>query len=468
MERLIKAGKIQPKNSKDVEESRFGLGMEKLDRDEFDPNKAYDKVAALGVKWIRLQSGWQKTEKQKGVYDFAWLDDQVDNLLKRGLKPWLCLCYGNKIYDDFAGEYHGAVGCAPIHSEEAYNAWLVYVKETVNHFKGRIEYYEIWNEPEGDWCWKPKADSLEYAEFAIKTGRVIKANDPTAKVITGSHYARSLAPLYKEMEAGMAEVTDATTYHEYCYDETFIQHRVKAIKAVCDSYKEGIEIIQGESGSQSKSGGAGALYWLATDERMQAKQLARHTMADILAGVKFTSVFSCVDIAENLCAKAGTVIDTYGWFGVLGAEFDKSTGFPIGEYKEKPSYFALQNLCSIFDENVEVCDLPVLLTPQRSPRIDTVDCNDPTIVLGGLKKKNGAKALVYWNSTSMYTVKEYESTISIQIVGLKGKIRLIDPMDGTVYEIPENILTQPELGVYSLINLPIKDYPLILTFGEFI
>lgn len=45
-------------------------------------------------------------------------------------------------------------------------------------------------------------------------------------------------------------------------------NRVKAIKAVCDSYKKGIEIIQGESGSQSKSGGAGALYWLATDEKI--------------------------------------------------------------------------------------------------------------------------------------------------------------------------------------------------------
>ena len=65
----------------------MGLGMEKLDRDAFDPEKVYDKVAALGVKWIRIQSGWQKTEKEEGVYDFAWLDSQVDNLLSRGLPP---------------------------------------------------------------------------------------------------------------------------------------------------------------------------------------------------------------------------------------------------------------------------------------------------------------------------------------------------------------------------------------------
>ena len=64
MERMKKVGHIIPRQSKDVNESQLGLGMEKLDRDAFDPEKVYDKVAALGVKWIRIQSGWQKTEKE--------------------------------------------------------------------------------------------------------------------------------------------------------------------------------------------------------------------------------------------------------------------------------------------------------------------------------------------------------------------------------------------------------------------
>ena len=62
MERLRKIGMLKAKNAADLEDSRFGLGMEKLDRDAFNPDKAYDKVAALGVKWIHIQSGWQKTE----------------------------------------------------------------------------------------------------------------------------------------------------------------------------------------------------------------------------------------------------------------------------------------------------------------------------------------------------------------------------------------------------------------------
>ena len=41
MIRLNKVSTIAPKASKDVKKSRIGLGFEKLDRDVFDPEKAY-------------------------------------------------------------------------------------------------------------------------------------------------------------------------------------------------------------------------------------------------------------------------------------------------------------------------------------------------------------------------------------------------------------------------------------------
>ena len=85
MYRLTKISKIAPKASKDIKKSIIGLGFEKLDRDVFDPEKSYDFVAKSGVKWARLQSGWQKTEKEKGVYDFEWLDSIVDKMLGMGV-----------------------------------------------------------------------------------------------------------------------------------------------------------------------------------------------------------------------------------------------------------------------------------------------------------------------------------------------------------------------------------------------
>ena len=109
MDNYRKIGMVPPVSAREAGDTVWGLGFEKLDRAVFDPEKAYDKVAELGVRHIRIQSGWARTEKVEGVYEFGWLDDIVDNLVRRGLEPWICLCYGNGLYDEAAREVFGAV-----------------------------------------------------------------------------------------------------------------------------------------------------------------------------------------------------------------------------------------------------------------------------------------------------------------------------------------------------------------------
>ncbi len=75
MEILIKIGDKARKAS-EIKNSRIGIGFEKLDRKVFNPEKAYDKLAMIGA--VRIQSGWERTEQEKGVYDFEWLDSIVD------------------------------------------------------------------------------------------------------------------------------------------------------------------------------------------------------------------------------------------------------------------------------------------------------------------------------------------------------------------------------------------------------
>lgn len=183
MERLIGDGRIAPKKSGEIRHSKIGLGFEKLDRDVFDPDKAYGFVEESGVKWARLQSGWQRTERKKGVYDFMWLDKIVDRMISMGVEPWLCLCYGNSLYSERAKEVFGAVGCPPIFSEEEKQAWKQYVKETVTHFKGRIRYYEVWNEPDGRSCWKHGPNPEELGAFTIFTARTCREADPDCQVM---------------------------------------------------------------------------------------------------------------------------------------------------------------------------------------------------------------------------------------------------------------------------------------------
>ena len=91
-------GRVAPRSSLDVQGSRLSVGFETLDRAMFDPEPIYPHLAALGVKWARLQTGWGRTERERGVYDFDWLDSVVDALLGIGIQPFFNVGYGNQLY----------------------------------------------------------------------------------------------------------------------------------------------------------------------------------------------------------------------------------------------------------------------------------------------------------------------------------------------------------------------------------
>ncbi len=465
MERLKKIGKIQPKSAKDINYSKIGLGFEKLDRDVFDPEKAYDKVAELGVKWIRIQSGWQRTERVKGEYDFLWLDSIVDNLIKRGLKPWICLCYGNDLYTEAAKEVFGAVGCPPIHTDEEKAAWNAYVAATVKRYIGKVDYFEVWNEPDGVWCWKHGVSGTELGIFTRETAKTVKEANPDAKVIGGVICHRPIVYLNEAFKTGMGEYLDFISFHEYTHDERGVFERVATLRALAKKYNPDIEIIQGESGSQSKSGGHGALNVGAWTEEKQAKQLARHTMADLMTDVHFMSYFSCMDMIEALNGTVGEVSSylDYGYFGVLGADFDEN-GNSVGTYYKKQSYHVLQNIASIFAEGFSVCELPVIFLPKDSPRIFGYDLKRTDVVSGGFWRDD-CEMFVYWYPSDIMT-SSFEGTVSMEVYSEYDTVSLVDVFDGSIYEIPESIMERDEYGVYKIKNLPVKDTPLMLVFGE--
>ena len=84
---MHRIGTMKTLSSKDVKSSMVSIGFECLDRELFDPARCYDLLGASGVKHARVQTGWSKCEKEKGVYDFGWLDGIVDSLLARGVQP---------------------------------------------------------------------------------------------------------------------------------------------------------------------------------------------------------------------------------------------------------------------------------------------------------------------------------------------------------------------------------------------
>ena len=349
MKRLEKIGKIKTYKSTEIEKSKFGIGLEKLDRNLFDPSKTYDYIQSLGMKFVRLQSGWARTEKEEGKYDFSWLDEIVDNLLIRKIEPWLCLCYGNGLYSPEANKQFGCVGVPPIFTERERTAWNNYCVAVAKHFKGRIKMYEVWNEPDGVWCWKHGVNGTEYGEFVIRTSKAVKSVDENAKILGGSMAERyHLKWLKDALDTGMADAIDMFTYHNYSPDLTHTPATVKTLRAILHKYGKHIKLVQGEAGSPSEINGSGAMCSGLWSEERQAKLLLRRHLYDLESDVEFISHFTTVDMVEAL---NGVVSDKksyldYGYFGVLSAQFDED-GFSVGEYAPKKSFYALQTLSSL-------------------------------------------------------------------------------------------------------------------------
>lgn len=468
MNHLTNVGRIRFKSTKEIASSRFGIGLEKLDRNLYDPNPCYDELMALGAKWIRIQSGWCRTEKEKGKYDFSWLDDIVDNLIKRDMIPWMCLCYGNELYTEGAVNSAGAVGKPPIKTEEERTAWDNYVEECVRHFKGRVTWFEIWNEPDGNWCWRPLANPYEYRDFALRTAKAIKKGNSDAKVISGSFCSNGLTYLFKFLDKELAEYTDALTYHSYRTNiEEGTEKHVAQIKAFANSMNDKIEVIQGESGAQSRYSTRGALNRMYWTEEKQAKFILRKLLFDFKTDVKFSSIFTAVDIFENIGDDYININEVdYGFFGVLGETF-KEDGTPIYNYYRKKSFTAMRTLCSLIDDTVKSTVLPILFSAEYYFNIlEEVPNASGNIEYMGFEKQNGAKAFAYWKTTDAYSV-DYANTISLKIIGIKDDIHLIDTLTGEIYTIPQDQIVKTDDNEYKLMHLPIRDYPLFITFGNF-
>jgi len=138
-------GSVTPRAASQIKDSNWTIGCECLDRD-FDRFEGYrDYLEPLGIKTIRLQAGWAKTEKVKGVLDFTWLDEIVDYATSHGLNVLLETDYGNDIYEGGGNRLFGSPYPT---GEVAQVAWDRWVDELSKRYKGKVRDWAMWNEPD--------------------------------------------------------------------------------------------------------------------------------------------------------------------------------------------------------------------------------------------------------------------------------------------------------------------------------
>jgi hypothetical protein len=437
--------RVRARSAKEIKSSRISIGFETLDRKMFDPEPCYPHLAQLGVKWARCQTGWARTETRKGEFDFAWLDGVVDSLLSIGIQPWFNLGYGNTLYTP--GPPHpSAVGWAPLNSAEARTAWVRYVETIAKRYAGRVKHWEIWNEPNIPHFWQPdKPDPARYLELVRLTAPVLRTNAPGA-VLIGGVFAGLPSLDYAEgcLENGLAQQVDKISYHPYrAVPEENCAADLSAFRGLIARYKPGMQVWQSENGAPSTNNSTGALREFEWDECRQAKWLLRRLLTDLSLDVELTSYFHTVDLVDYVW--------TTGQSGMTN-----SKGVLRGRvYTPKASYYALQNLCAIFDGEVERAEL-LLQVERRASPLEVEAVKRVTCI------KGKSPVYAWWYPASLQDGST-SRTAKISVWSGRGAIMpnpvIVDLLTGDVVSAKVKRIG----GALRLDEAPVRDYPLILT-----
>src|SRR3954462_9869448 len=77
-------GKVEARAAREIAASPWSIGGETLDRDFAIYAHYKEYLGPLGAKRIRLQAGWAKCEKSKGINSWEWLDHVIDDAVAQG------------------------------------------------------------------------------------------------------------------------------------------------------------------------------------------------------------------------------------------------------------------------------------------------------------------------------------------------------------------------------------------------
>ncbi|MDO5552573.1 MAG: beta-galactosidase [Planctomycetia bacterium] len=445
-------GTLRPKNVHQINTSRWTIGCEVLDREyaSYDSYKEY--LAPLGIKRIRLQGGWARTEKEKGLYDFAWLDYIINDAISRGLEIWLETSYGNPIYPGGGGR--SLAGGIPA-SEEGLTAWDNWVRAMAQRYKDKVRDWSMWNEP-------VMSDPEAVFAFNIRTAEIIKSVIPNARigalVLMQADYAHVGPFLERLKKENKFHLFHWIVYHHYTPNPDEPYPEVEKMKAVIRSYSNDLKLWQGESGVMSEWGPVGALNKMHWTELTQAKWDARRMLGD-LGHDADSGIFTIADYQY----RTTPWINGLARYGLIKAD-TADRGFKI--LKVKTAWYTVQNIVSVFNDDL-----------QRDTAFNCqVACEKSLAVFGFHFTESQSPLFVFWNKSDIPQNDNatLPATFTVKNESFKDPV-WVDTITGNVYKIPDNAVSSDGNDT-TFINVPVYDAPAFITgrdnldldFSEFV
>ena len=330
-------GTLATRTSREIKSSNWSIGCETLDRDYADWDAYKGLLPDLGVKRARFFSGWAKTEQEKNVYDFTWLDPQIRECAAMGIKPWICSSYGSPVW---GSDFRLGMRVRQVtENPEALAAWLRYAKALVERYKDVVDEWEIWNEP--------FFQSAHYMKLFYETAKVVKEIQPEAKCYCTAIGWKANEPDPKSHNEYWCVIDHMTRMGHPEFGSRFIYHPYNAnpddtfdymakLRAFVKSCSPDYDIYQGEVGCPAQLEFAHALANLEWTEYSQAKWNLRRTIGDAAYDVP-CNVFTMIDLKYTFMLQS---------FGLVRSNLLREFVY------RRPSYFAMRNVFSYFDSEV--------------------------------------------------------------------------------------------------------------------
>ena len=165
----------------------------------------YTLLDEMGINWISYTFYWDRIENQKGQFDFSYYDRYVDTAKSRGKKVLAVLGYeASWLYPPGKSKNYISAEDLPF--------FLNFAEQMVRHFQGRVDAWEIWNEP-NLMFWAGRDE--EFFDLTKQTARRIRETDPEAYILGGAFWRVPKKFINAMHKAGAMEILDGLAFHPY-------------------------------------------------------------------------------------------------------------------------------------------------------------------------------------------------------------------------------------------------------------
>jgi hypothetical protein len=295
-----------------------------------DRSKAENQARLMEGAFVRMAResfDWNRVEPRKGWFEWAKFDQAVE--VARAHQVAIVGNLGLSAL--WASSAPSSATSRANYPPKSNADFAAYAKAVVHRYKDRVHTWQIWNEENSSTYWKSGVSAAGYAALLKAAYAAIKAEDPTATVLTGGTVGFDRKFMDGIVAAGAWSSFDGLAIHTY----VAVQPETSMIVSWLDNARayvasKGTKPIWITEFGWSTYSGSGSTYIGVTETR-QAEYTARTYLHAAAVGVRGIFAYNLIEYGTSTTSK----LDNYG--------------IVQGDGRQKPAYAALRRVAEALD-----------------------------------------------------------------------------------------------------------------------